>query len=412
MGFRCSILGCEYERAEPERDREQRGDEVVHTVREYEECRRCGDRRLVSENTGVTTARAVEADGSGTDSFAETAPGTEKTGSKTETGTTRVSAPDTEPERGSDPGVGAVPEGDGEDAVILGEDTTTDPPDESEQAETGDGTAAETDDGTVTVDGPVPDDDGVEFIGDDTGEAETDAENGEVGESDVGEDESADEKQDDPASLVEEAESTTETTVVDPPETEAGSGTGSEIETETEGASTEVTGPDTDLDPDSATLEGDAGDGESANDDAEVLDGGAGDITGTGGWPDEPPGEEPSDDHGAWPDPTDGVHKTESSTEEGFSALTADPDDPPTMDEDVGETEVLDGGTTDRSATGDVGGGHDATVEHGPGARTTRTDVGGELHCRSCGFSAPPDDTPHRSGDICPGCGADYLTER
>lgn len=55
MVLRCSLLGHEYGESDVEREREERGSEVVVTVREYEECARCGTRNVVSENTEVTS---------------------------------------------------------------------------------------------------------------------------------------------------------------------------------------------------------------------------------------------------------------------------------------------------------------------------------------------------------------------
>ncbi|WP_265109075.1 DUF7093 family protein [Halosolutus halophilus] len=55
MVMRCSLLGHDYGESEVEREREERGSEVVVTVQEYEECARCGNRHVVSENTEVTS---------------------------------------------------------------------------------------------------------------------------------------------------------------------------------------------------------------------------------------------------------------------------------------------------------------------------------------------------------------------
>ncbi len=55
MALRCSLLGHDYGDSEVEREREERGSEVVVTVQEYEECARCGDRNVISENTEVTS---------------------------------------------------------------------------------------------------------------------------------------------------------------------------------------------------------------------------------------------------------------------------------------------------------------------------------------------------------------------
>ena len=42
MGLRCSLLGHDYGDSFVERDREERGNEVVVTERELKECARCG----------------------------------------------------------------------------------------------------------------------------------------------------------------------------------------------------------------------------------------------------------------------------------------------------------------------------------------------------------------------------------
>ncbi|USZ69354.1 oxidoreductase [Halorussus salilacus] len=60
MSLRCSLLGHTYGEAEIEREREEQGSEVVVTVREFEECARCGNRNVVSENKEVT---AIETPG-------------------------------------------------------------------------------------------------------------------------------------------------------------------------------------------------------------------------------------------------------------------------------------------------------------------------------------------------------------
>ncbi|AXG11601.1 DUF7093 family protein [Haloplanus rubicundus] len=56
MGLRC-LLGHEYANREVEREREERGDEVVVTYRTVETCDRCGERRVVSENKEVRPIR-------------------------------------------------------------------------------------------------------------------------------------------------------------------------------------------------------------------------------------------------------------------------------------------------------------------------------------------------------------------
>jgi len=61
MGFRCSLLGHDYGESEVDRDREERGDEVVVTVHEFRTCERCGKNKTVSENKEVTSIAADEA---------------------------------------------------------------------------------------------------------------------------------------------------------------------------------------------------------------------------------------------------------------------------------------------------------------------------------------------------------------
>lgn len=61
MVLRCSLLGHDYGEIDVEREREERGSEVVVTVQEFEECARCGDRHVISENTEVTSLSAQTA---------------------------------------------------------------------------------------------------------------------------------------------------------------------------------------------------------------------------------------------------------------------------------------------------------------------------------------------------------------
>ncbi|AHG00387.1 hypothetical protein HALLA_17880 [Halostagnicola larsenii XH-48] len=55
MVLRCSLLGHNYGEPEVDREREERGSEVVLTVTEFEACQRCGERNVISENTEVTS---------------------------------------------------------------------------------------------------------------------------------------------------------------------------------------------------------------------------------------------------------------------------------------------------------------------------------------------------------------------
>lgn len=55
MGLRC-LIGHDFGDLQTERDREDRGGEEVLTVREYRECGRCGERKIISENKEVTAS--------------------------------------------------------------------------------------------------------------------------------------------------------------------------------------------------------------------------------------------------------------------------------------------------------------------------------------------------------------------
>ncbi|WP_435151617.1 DUF7093 family protein [Haladaptatus sp. DFWS20] len=60
MGLRCSLLGHDYGESEIEREREEQGNEVIVTVREFQECKSCGDQQVVSENKEVTAIEEPE----------------------------------------------------------------------------------------------------------------------------------------------------------------------------------------------------------------------------------------------------------------------------------------------------------------------------------------------------------------
>jgi hypothetical protein len=88
MGLTCSLLGHAYGDPETEREREERGEEVVDVTREVRECDRCGDRTVVSENTEVRSVRSgpeeevteTTADSpTGTEETADSPTGTEET---------------------------------------------------------------------------------------------------------------------------------------------------------------------------------------------------------------------------------------------------------------------------------------------------------------------------------------------
>ncbi len=162
MVLRCSLLGHDFGEAEVEREREERGSEVVVTVQEYEECARCGERNVISENTEVTSLSA------GTDADSPPADDAEP--------------PEPPLESDSDPADGS------EDAEFIDADesaTATDPTaDDPVDADAGEPTAAEpavSDRADVEPDSSAADD-GIDLPTDENGEPVTD--DGEILEDD------------------------------------------------------------------------------------------------------------------------------------------------------------------------------------------------------------------------------------
>ncbi|ELZ94878.1 hypothetical protein C440_07377 [Haloferax mucosum ATCC BAA-1512] len=113
MGLTCRLLGHSYGDSETEREREERGDEVVVSIRELQVCARCGHEQVISENKEVTAIRTPEEVGM-TEGEAETAaagfepanpqPGAEDTGAPDiET----APDPETEAEASADAGASA-----------------------------------------------------------------------------------------------------------------------------------------------------------------------------------------------------------------------------------------------------------------------------------------------------------------
>lgn len=129
MGIKCSVFGHRFGDTEVTRDREERGSEVVTTITETETCERCGETRVVSENTEVTTLETPseiiegttdDADGDGGDT-----PGIGRSGG-------RADGPPID-EAGDRTGEAATPAGDSAgtgDGLVGGPDPDPDPDEE------------------------------------------------------------------------------------------------------------------------------------------------------------------------------------------------------------------------------------------------------------------------------------------
>jgi ribosomal protein L37E len=143
MGLRC-LLGHEYANREVEREREERGDEVVVTYRTVETCDRCGERRIVSENKEVRPVRNPRED-------------------DVTTGLGGGVTPDLgEPDDEDGTAVSGTPSP-GADADAEAQPTDADPASTAPEAEAGpepdpDVNAADEDDAIILDDGPESDD--------------------------------------------------------------------------------------------------------------------------------------------------------------------------------------------------------------------------------------------------------------
>lgn len=128
MSLRCSLLGHAYGDTEIEREREEQGSEVIVTVREFEECQRCGERSVVTENKEVTAIDAAAPDLERAESERQSEQ-TDATETAEGSGNAGDVADDTGDIDGVSESVGAAPAVDGEfegaqsaeedDAVIL-----------------------------------------------------------------------------------------------------------------------------------------------------------------------------------------------------------------------------------------------------------------------------------------------------
>jgi hypothetical protein len=155
MGLRCTIMGHDYGESQRTEKREERGDEMVVTVREYRECRRCSHQKTISENTEVRSGGVDDADD--TDVTEETTDATGRpTQSRGQEGPTGT-APDSTTDAAVDRGVTANEEA-GEPSFDHG---TVDATSEETVDGDDDGAAAVEDDGIIlednTDDGPPED---------------------------------------------------------------------------------------------------------------------------------------------------------------------------------------------------------------------------------------------------------------
>ncbi|MEY7848921.1 hypothetical protein AB7C87_06905 [Natrarchaeobius sp. A-rgal3] len=179
MVLRCSLLGHAYGEPEVQREREERGSEVVVTVQEFEECARCGERNVISENTEVKSLVTDSDDRSRPDD-SEPESTTQRPDPDAEVAATADEEPDVAE-------TAATPDESDTDAVIVdAEPTEEEPADADPVSASSDDGGAESDDLDVPTDesGEPITDDGEILDGETDGRPADDRERGEWPESD------------------------------------------------------------------------------------------------------------------------------------------------------------------------------------------------------------------------------------
>ena len=363
MVLRCSLLGHDFGDTEVEREREERGSEVVVTVQEFEACSRCGERNVISENTEVTTL-AVETD---TDSLPD----------------------DHEPEPTAPP---LEPDATAEttaetDAAFVDAD---DPVAES-NAEFVDADADDSDSGTdaarLDTDDPAVESD-AEFIDADEPDSEPEAE----------------------AELIDDDD-----TAATPPDRSAA--TTAPVET----AATDDTDLPTDENGDPVVDDGEILEDDEPAPEHDREHGEWPDSSDVG-----PPVDADSSPS-TWPDDADADTDadTETDPEDAASDPTPPDDDAVVLDNDVPADTTTDARSVTATPPTDPDDDAHASPESASGIEWAESvptpteresgptdDVPTEFYCPRCDYVAAGDRASLRAGDICPDCRKGYLTER
>lgn len=387
MGIRC-LFGHEFEDPQTEEQRDERGDEVVVTTREYKVCTRCGREQTISENTEVKRTDPTptnDADGS-PESADEDAPDLE---SKIDAATGSDSMED----------VSAAED----DGVILDDEEAEDTPDREH------GAWPETEPNEPGVEDehePWPDDEDEAIDADTATDVDAPASDADRSWPDAPDEpeggfSATAPTQETPEPTADAADATmAESPTIDHDDSNA------DAETDTPSS---ADGPDADVTADADLTDGpkpDVGDEghtdiEAPDDDAEFIDAEDHEASiesdptttaaGPSTEPDTPSTE--STDH-APPQASQPVDDDTPDVDDGADPGGSAPhDSEPTFDSDPGIGIESDGSTP--APTG----------RH----RSTATDT--VFVCPSCGYSAAADDSSLRPGDICPECRRGYLAE-
>ena len=377
MGLRC-LLGHEFSEPEIEREREETGEEAVTTVREVKTCARCGETRIVSENTEVTTIEQLADQATTAAASADPTPADPTPTDSTPTDSTPADPTPADP-------------------------TPTDRPDSADAGASSTGSAdrrsgysaddRDADSGTARA-FDDPDTDDAEILD-------------ETARSSVGVD------------AADAAPPTTDERRTDAP---------------ADGSRADDTGPVA-ADDDGAELidDGPASARDESTDRADSSAGADADRRGFGGAADDVDAADDADNgvilddadeaapdangeraRGAWPavddsDPTESASAPtawpeQRGADEGFSAETGDAAD--------AEPEYIE--ASDRDVAGAAGGDAGSEIIDGenPDMETPSAGAATEYYCPECGMSAASEGNSMRAGDICPECKRGYVAER
>ncbi|MFB6303126.1 MAG: hypothetical protein ABEH78_09740 [Haloferacaceae archaeon] len=357
MELRC-LLGHEFGEREVERERREEGDEVVVVYRTVENCRRCGERRVVSENKEVRALGALAGSESNDAAADERAPAAGVGGATDD-------RPDGTPDGNETDG--------GDDAGPPGETAT-------DGASDGEGTEPAPAGGLVEAAEAVgtPGDDGP-----DTDDAVI------IGGADGGNDGGGSETTDEPGAGPANGGADAETGP-------ANGGADAGMEAEPAAKPERTAGTADEVAPEGGVeLLGDAGDAGDASDDGSTPvdeDGAGRDAEGA------------DDTAGGWPTPSP------DAADEGYDAAPHD-DTGTDVDFGGGFAPTVEDGGGGAAATGGVEPGF---VRADDGAEAGGRDADGptELHCPNCGSTRTAAESSLRGGDICPDCRKGYVAER
>lgn len=402
MGIRC-LFGHDFGDPETEHQRDERGDEVVVTIREYKECSRCGRQRTLSENTEVKTTEpepepasdstatpgGMNEDHDTADDGFDTADGPESVEDVTAAEDDGVILDNDDPDD-SGRGHGEWPESEPDEPTTESEPESW--PDD--EAETVEADAVESGAAASDTDRSWP-------------EAPDEPEGGfsATAPSQADEPAASDEPEGTVAESPSDEHSETEATVSGlSPDDDAASG-GTEVST---GSDDSISNTDTDTGLGADDVVSGEREIDAPDDDAEFIDADDHDPssdsgsarasaptetestpTGSADQPAESAGgsvEEPAGDP-APPDDIDPSAHPEPDSDPASESTADRPADPGTGIESEGPTPA-------------------PTGRH----RSTATNT--VFVCPSCGYSAAADDSSLRPGDICPECRRGYLAER